>query len=183
MGCALVTVVQTCALPISLLESPVGGKLEARHRRVFPGRLLRCQRPLEKRPRVGIDELGIDQLFIAIGARRYVPFARDVLTPERDAELVELPPSGRIVDPDIVVAFWSDLEPDPRNGAVGDEQARCAQPEHPRLERVAIATDCDCLGHRLPLMPYRRGTAALAPLSARLLSRASGRPRGQGRHR
>src|SRR3546814_17788607 len=150
MGCALVTVVQTCALPISLLESPVGGKLEARHRRVFPGRLLRCQRPLEKRPRVGIDELGIDQLCIAIGARRDVPFALDVLTPERDAELVELHPSGRIVDPDIVVAFWSDPEPAPRNGAVGDEQARCAPPDTPRLERGAIATESASPGTPLP---------------------------------
>src|SRR5665213_1917651 len=103
--------------------------------------------PLQQRNGIGVDEFGIDELGIAIGVRRHVPFALDMLAQEWRPVLILNPARGLVVDPDVVETLRAALEADTHNRALGVEQAARLAPELTALECITVAACKDRLGH------------------------------------
>jgi len=142
---------------IAAIEPPVSHQLEPHAASLRGMSKLRLARPLQQRPRIGVDEVGIDQMREAVVVGCHMPFALHVLSPQRVAILVDCAAWRVVFDPDVVETLRSCLEADPHDRAFGIEQARRVKPKQARLERVAVAPNGHCLGHQ----PTSRRHAAI----------------------
>src|SRR5450755_733483 len=80
--------------------------------------------PLQQRNGIGVDEFGIDELGIAIGVRRHMPLALDMLAQEWRPVLILNPARRLIVDPDVVETLRTAFKTDTHNRALGSSRTR-----------------------------------------------------------
>jgi hypothetical protein len=105
----------------------------------FADRRVRGKGTLQERARICVDKFCIDELRMAIAARRHMPFGLNVFAIQRAALLIVQAAARVILGPDIVISLGAALETDAHDRTFRVQKPGRLKPEEPRLKGVAVA--------------------------------------------